>query len=119
MIDFLGLEATSISHDVNVFHLLTHTSGIGDDVEEEDGELYEDFWKTRPNYMVTGTADFLPQFIHRPANFPPGQGCRYCNCSFVLLGLMIEKVAGIPYRDYVRLEPGVAHPRYGGGGQLD
>jgi CubicO group peptidase (beta-lactamase class C family) len=92
---------------------LTHTSGIGDDCEEEDGELYEDLWKTRSNYSVTTTADFLPQFAHKPANFSPGQGCRYCNCSFVLLGLMIEQVTGITYRDYVRqnvfARAGMAH----------
>jgi len=99
---FLGLEDTTISKKVNVYHLLTHTSGIGDDCEEEDGEVYEDVWKARPNYSVTATADFLPQFIHKPANFAPGQGCRYCNCSYVLLGLMIEQVSGMAYRDYVR-----------------
>lgn len=102
VIDFLGLKDTAISREVNVFHLLTHTSGIGDDCEEEDGENYEEFWQTRPNYSVTTTEDFLPQFIHKPANFPPGQGCRYCNCGYVLLGLMIEKVSGMTYRDYVR-----------------
>jgi CubicO group peptidase (beta-lactamase class C family) len=102
VIEFLGLEGTAISKEVNVFHLLTHTSGIGDDSEEEEGELYEDLWVTKPNYSVTTTADFLPQFIHKPANFPPGKGCRYCNCGYVLLGLMIEKVSGMPYRDYVR-----------------
>jgi CubicO group peptidase (beta-lactamase class C family) len=102
VIDFLELQGTAISREVNVFHLLTHTSGIADDSEEEDGEIYEDLWKTRPNYMVTQTADFLPQFVHKPPNFPPGQGARYCNCSFVLLGLVIEKISGLSYRDYVR-----------------
>lgn len=102
VIDFLELEDAAISKEVNVYHLLTHTSGIGDDSEEEDGENYEDLWQTKANYSVTTTADFLPQFIHKPANFPPGQGCRYCNCSFVLLGLMIEKVTGTSFRDYVR-----------------
>jgi CubicO group peptidase (beta-lactamase class C family) len=102
VIDFLKLNDTVISLQVNVFHLLTHTSGIGDDCEEEDGEVYEDLWKTKPNYSVTTTADFLPQFIHKPPNFPPGQGCRYCNCGYVLLGLMIEKASGMTYRDYVR-----------------
>ena len=101
-IEYLGLEGTKISNDVNVFHLLTHTSGIGDDCEEEDGEVYEDLWKTKPNYSIRNTEDFLPQFIHKEPNFPPGQGCRYCNCSFVLLGLMIEKATGMSYRDYVR-----------------
>ncbi len=101
-INFLGLRDTQISEKVTVYHLLTHTSGIGDDAEEEDGELYEDLWKSKPNYMVTETRDFLPQFIHKPPNFPPGQGCRYCNCSFILLGLMIEQITGMTYRDYVR-----------------
>lgn len=101
-IKYLNLEGTKISKEVNVFHLLTHTSGIGDDCEEEDGEVYEDLWKTKPNYSVRNTEDFLPQFIHKEPNFLPGQGCRYCNCSFVLLGLMIEQATGMSYRDYVR-----------------
>ena len=102
VIEYLGLEGTKISNDVNVFHLLTHTSGIGDDCEEEDGEKYEDLWKTKPNYSVRNTEDFLPQFVYREPNFAPGHGCRYCNCSFVLLGLLIEKATGLTYRDYVR-----------------
>jgi CubicO group peptidase (beta-lactamase class C family) len=113
VIDFLGLEGTAISGDVTVSHLLTHSSGIGDDCEEEDGEVYEDLWKTKANYWVTETADFLDQFVHKPANFPPGQGCRYCNCSWVLLGLMVEQVTGMTYRDTVRqnvfARAGMAH----------
>lgn len=101
VIDFLRLQDTAISHDVNVYHLLTHTSGIADDADEESGEVYADVWKTRANYSVLETVDFLPQFAYKPANFLPGQGCRYCNCSYVLLGLLIEKVSGLSYRDYV------------------
>ena len=102
VIDSLGLHNTAIAPTVNVFHLLTHTSGIADDAEEESGEDYADLWKTRANYAVTETADFLPQFAYKPPNFPPGQGCRYCNCGYVLLGLLIEKASGLSYRDYVR-----------------
>ena len=113
VIEFINLDDTAISREVIVSQLLTHTSGIGDDCEEEDGEVYEDLWKTKPNYSVTKTADFLPQFIHKPPNFPPGQGCRYCNCGYVLLGLMIEKASGMSYRDYVRqnvfTRAGMAH----------
>jgi CubicO group peptidase (beta-lactamase class C family) len=102
VIEFLKLKGTTISKEVNVYHLLTHTSGIGDDSEEEDGEVYEDLWKTKPNYSVITTTDFLPQFIHKPPNFLPGKNCRYCNCGYVLLGLMIEEASGMTYRDYVR-----------------
>ena len=122
-IEFLGLEGTKISRDVNVFHLLTHTSGIGDDCEEEDGEVYEDLWKTKPNYSIRNTKDFLPQFMHKEPNFPPGQGCRYCNCSFVLLGLMIEKATDMSYRDYVRKhvfeKAGMTHSNFLDMGQVN
>jgi CubicO group peptidase (beta-lactamase class C family) len=102
VVERLGLEGTALSKEVNVFHLLTHTSGIGDDADEEAGERYEDLWKAKPNYSVVETRDFLPQFVNKPANFPPGEGCRYCNCGYVLLGLLIETVSGMSYRDYVR-----------------
>jgi len=102
VIDFLALEGTAISRDVNVFHLLTHTSGIADDADEEAGESYEEVWRNKPNYAVTETIDFLPQFAYKPANFAPGQGCRYCNCGYVLLGLLTEKITGMSYRDYVQ-----------------
>src|SRR5205085_4754387 len=102
VVDFLGLQDTAISHDVIVYHLLTHTSGIADDADEESGEDYADIWKTRANYAVLETVDFLPQFAYKPPNFPPGQGCRYCNCGYVLLGLPIEKASGLSYRVYVR-----------------
>lgn len=101
-IDYLGLTDTTISPAVTVHHLMTHTSGIADDADEEAGEDYEDLWRDKPNYSVMTTADFLPQFIHKPANFAPGEGCRYCNVGFVLLGLMIEKATGLSYRDTIR-----------------
>jgi len=100
--DRLGLEDTAISSMVNVYHLLTHTSGMGDDAEEEDGEDFADLWRNKPNYSVTTTADLLPQCLHNPPNFAPGQGCRYCNCGYVLLGRLVETISGVDYREYVR-----------------
>jgi CubicO group peptidase (beta-lactamase class C family) len=101
-VEYLYLEDTAISPEVNIHHLLTHSSGIGDDADEEAGEDYADLWINKPNYSVTTARNFLPQFIHKPANFPPGQRCRYCNCGYILLGLMLEKASGMDYRDYVR-----------------
>lgn len=102
VIERLGLRDTTISPAVTLYQLLTHSSGIGDDAEEEADERYEDLWLTRSSYLVRETKDFLPQFVHKPPNFPPGQGCRYNNVGYILAGLLIEQASGQPYRDYVR-----------------
>lgn len=103
-VGYLGLEGTAISPEVNLRQLLTHTSGIGDDADEEAGESYEAIWRDRPNYSVLQTSDFLAQCVYRPPYFAPGQGCRYNNCGYVLAGLMIERATGRSYRDVVRAE---------------
>ena len=102
VIGYLGLEGTAISPAVNVRHLLSHTSGIADDADEEAGERYEDLFVEKANYTEIETADHLVDFVFKPPNFPPGEGCRYCNSGFILLGLMVEKATGTTYRDYVR-----------------
>lgn len=101
VVGYLALEDTGISPAVTPYHLLTHTSGIADDSDEEAGERYEDLFVAKPNYSIVETVDYLPQFIGKPPNFAPGEGCRYCNVGWVLLGLMIEKATGSSYRDYV------------------
>lgn len=99
--DVIDLEGTAIPADVTIRHLLTHTSGIADDADEEAGEKYSDLFIGKPNYSIRNTRDFLPQFAYKPPLFPAGTDVRYNNCAFVLLGLAIEKVTGLSYRDFV------------------
>jgi CubicO group peptidase (beta-lactamase class C family) len=101
VVEYLELEDSGISPAVTPYHLLTHTSGIADDADEEAGERYEDLFRERPNYAIVQTVDYLPQFLGKPANFPPGGGCRYCNVGYVLLGLMIERARGSTFRSYI------------------
>lgn len=101
VVEYVGLAGTTIPNAVTPYHCLTHTSGIADDADEEDGERYEDLFVDSPNYRVRNTADALPYFAQKPPRFAPGDGCRYCNAGFVLLGLMIERATGGTYRDYV------------------
>lgn len=101
VVDYLSLTGTTISPAVTPYHLLTHTSGIADDADEEAGERYEDLFRDTPTYAFTETADQLPHFVTKPPNFAPGQGCRYCNGGYLLLGLMVERATGQQYRDYV------------------
>ncbi|KAF5063547.1 Penicillin-binding protein 4* [anaerobic digester metagenome] len=102
--DLISLEATEIPNNVTLYHLLTHTSGIADDADEEAGESYSDLFITKPNYSIRTTRDFLPQFAYKPPVFSAGTAVRYNNCAFVLLGLAIEAVTGRTYRDFVQTE---------------
>lgn len=98
---YVDLEGTAIGIDVTLLHLLTHTSGIADDADEESGENYEDLWRETPNYSVLQTTDFLPQFVNKPPLNAPGVECRYNNAGYILAGLALEKVTGVPFRQYV------------------
>jgi len=95
------LKNSKISNEITIYHLLTHTSGIGDDADEEAGESYEALWIDKPNYSVRKLIDFLPNFIYKEPNFKPGEGCRYNNCAYVLLGLVIEKLSKKIYQDFI------------------
>lgn len=99
--DIIDLKVTAIPTDVTIFHLLTHTSGIADDADEEAGEDYAALFINKPNYSIRNTADFIPQFAYKEPMFKAGTDARYNNCAFVLLGLAIEKITGISYRDFV------------------
>jgi CubicO group peptidase (beta-lactamase class C family) len=99
---YLRIAGTRIVDAVTVYHCLTHTSGIGDDADEDAGEDYEALFLNKPNYSIRETKDFLPQFVDKESFFAPGEGVRYNNVAFVLLGLMIERASGLSYRDYIR-----------------
>lgn len=98
---YVDLEGTTIGTDVTLLHLLTHTSGIADDADEEAGESYEDLFIETPNYSLIETKDYLPQFVHKPPLAKAGVDCRYCNVGYILAGLALEKVTGTTYRQYV------------------
>ena len=102
--NILKTDTISIPPEVKVHHLLTHTSGIPDYFEEseEDTDDYEDLWKHRPNYSVKDLSDFLPLFPNRYPLFEAGEKFSYCNAGYILLGLIIEKIADESYFDYVR-----------------
>lgn len=99
--DYIELADTTVPSTATLRHLLTHSSGIADDADEEAGEVYADLWIDKPSYSVTETRDFLPQCTSGQPNFPPGQGHRYCNCAYILAGLAVERAAETSFRKYV------------------
>jgi CubicO group peptidase (beta-lactamase class C family) len=96
------LRPTTLDAAVSVHHLLCHTSGIADYAEEDESspgyvEEYASLWVERPSYGIERPADFLPLFADLPAYRPPGRSFQYSNAGYILLGLVIEQIAGTPY----------------------
>lgn len=46
--------------------------------------------------------DFVPLFAAEPLQFEPGSRNQYCNACYVVLGLVVERVSGEDYHDYIR-----------------
>jgi len=79
---------------VTVRHLLDMTGGIGD--------FFGERYAATPKDRIRNLADYLPLFAAEPLRFEPGARREYSNGGYVVLGLIIEKVSGQSYFDYVR-----------------
>lgn len=79
---------------ITIRQLLDMQSGLGDFF----GERYEAADRDRLREL----RDWLPLFADRPLEFEPGHGRRYSNAGYLILGLVVERLTGRPYRDAVR-----------------
>jgi CubicO group peptidase (beta-lactamase class C family) len=79
---------------VTISHLLDMTSGIGDFF----GEKYQ----STPKDRIRNLSDYLLLFGDKPLLFEPGTNRQYSNGGYIVLGLIIEKVSGKTYFDYVQ-----------------
>ena len=82
-----------IARKVTIHQLLTHTSGLGDFFNARFDQLKDN---------LDSLADHLPLFVSEPLQFEPGQRMSYSNAGFIVLGLIIEKVSGENYYDYIQ-----------------
>jgi CubicO group peptidase (beta-lactamase class C family) len=81
---------------ITLHMLLNHTSGIREQAENPD------LFDINPNKPIEEIRDtLLNTFKHLPFYFAPGTFWRYSNSNYILLGLIIEKVSGESYRQYL------------------
>ncbi|MGB7054918.1 MAG: serine hydrolase, partial [bacterium] len=83
-----------VSTKVTIQQLLTHTSGLGNYWTEEYMRSSKDLFRE--------VEDYLPLFVSDPLLFEPGSQFSYSNAGYMVLGLIIERVTGENYFDYVR-----------------
>jgi CubicO group peptidase (beta-lactamase class C family) len=83
-----------VARRATIRQLLQHRSGIGGDI-----------FGTLPHQVrrdIRHNREYLPLFAAEPLRFAPGTGQRYSNAGYVVLGMLIERLSGEDYYDYVR-----------------
>jgi hypothetical protein len=78
---------------ITVNHLLTHTSG-----------LMIDYYVRSAGERKNSNADLLSQLRDEYLCFKPGSAFKYSNIGYRLLGMMIERVTGERFEDYLQKE---------------
>jgi CubicO group peptidase (beta-lactamase class C family) len=83
---------------ITLKHLLSHTSGL-----PPYNAWFDSIKKQQPG-KVFANADFLGGLAanKKPLLYQPGEKGNYDNINFIVLALIIEKVAGVPYPDYIQ-----------------
>ena len=85
-----------IARRVTIEQLLHMSSGLGD--------FFGDEFEAAAKDKIRELSDYLPYFAGKPLLFEPGTSRRYSNAGFIVLGLVIEKLEGKPYRQVVQSE---------------
>lgn len=99
--EILGDDLPLIDDAVTVEHLLAHTSGIGDYLDEDGDWEVDDYVFTLPVHTLTSAEAFLPALGGFPQKFPPGRRFSYCNGGFVVLAVVLERLTGEVFHDVV------------------
>ena len=83
-----------VARRVTIRQLLQHRSGVGGNIFAAPPG------KTRGD--TRRLADYLPLFVNEPLQFEPGTNQRYSNAGYIVLGLLVERLSGEDYYEYVR-----------------
>ena len=100
--ELLGRDLPLIDDGVTVGHLLMHTSGIGDYLDEEAIEDFDGYLMPVPVHELATTEDYLKVLEGHPQLFEPGERFKYCNSGYVVLALLCERATGVSFYELAR-----------------
>jgi CubicO group peptidase (beta-lactamase class C family) len=91
---FPDFKNPGIAKKVKLVHLLTHTSGLPDSRRVKEDSVFYLTAKDEENWAPLKQTDNL--------HFEPGENYEYSNPAFNGLALIIEKVSGMKWQEYIR-----------------
>lgn len=80
------------TNEIKIKHLLNQTSGLYDNFRPLLEKLLND-----PNFTMSPQETIIWAKTRQTPHFPPGKGFNYTDTNYHLLGLIIEKITGIPF----------------------
>lgn len=98
---WLNDELPLLDPGLSVRHLLTHTGGLEDYLDESEESSLDDYVLDLPVHTLTRAESFLPLLAGLGQATSPGSGFAYSNAGFVILALIIERVTGQVFQDSV------------------
>ena len=98
----LGDDLALIDDGVTIGHLLSHRSGIGDYLDEDALGSISEYVLPVPVHRLDGPEAYLSVLDGFPQLSAPGERFRYNNSAFVVLALLAERAAGVPYAELLR-----------------
>jgi CubicO group peptidase (beta-lactamase class C family) len=98
----LGADLPLVDDAVTVEDLLAHRSGIGDYFDEDDDVDLSEYVLPVPVQELATTEQYVRVLDGHPAKFAPGERFSYCNGGYVVLALIAERAAGVPFHELVR-----------------
>lgn len=99
--DIFQSDLGFINSEATIKQLLTHTSGIFDYYDEELITDFDNYTVKIPWFRLETPSDYLPLFESTKMKFKPGDRPSYSNGGYVFLGIIIEKLSGLIYRDFM------------------
>ena len=91
-----------IDDRVTIRHLLSHRSGIGDYLDEEQLGDVSDYVMPVPVHRLDSVEAYLEVLGGAPQVFEPGERFAYNNSGYVVLALAAQRAAGLPLAELVR-----------------
>ncbi len=94
-------DLPTIDDGVTVEHLLSHTSGIGDYLDEEADWEVDDYILTVPVHELAETEAFVRAVAGHAQKTAPGERFAYNNGGYIVLALVAERVSGVGFHELV------------------
>ncbi|MHB8755005.1 MAG: serine hydrolase domain-containing protein [Candidatus Acidiferrales bacterium] len=93
-------EFPAYGRAITIRNLLNHTSGLAAYEDLMDKKYAGKSWEEIPQISDAGVLALMEQ--QTGTKFPPGTKWEYSNSGYCVLAMVVEKISGMPFADFLR-----------------